>query len=532
MTIDAGRAALADGRWAEARAIFEELVAGEESPATLEGLGVAARWLHDEETAVGVHERAYRLYRSANDHRGAARMALQLAIHAYNFRSDLAVARGWIQRARRLLQDAPEATPEAGWVCLFEAHLALLTDHDLETALRLAREAGAIGRDVTDLDVEMFSLAIEGLALVSEGHVREGMRLLDEAGAAATAGDLVDVDAIQTIYCYLIYACKRVRDLDRAASWCRRVNESSERWSDRLTFTVCRVHYADVLLWRGDWGECETELAHAEHEFRELNERRVSDVVVRLGELRRRQGLAAEAEKLFLQNESHPVAVLGRALLAIGRGDAEGATELVQRYLRRLDPGESRERLGALATLVEARRLAGDLKGAEAARDEVRRLANATDDRGAQALAAMADGVVAGGRGDHDAARRSFEDAVDLLAGGDPYELAQARRRLAGSLAALGRHDRFREEEAAAISILRRLTGARAAADPAGLTTREREVLGLLARGLSNQEIARSLVLSVRTVERHISNVYDKIGVAGRSARAAAASYAAATGIS
>lgn len=463
-------------------------------------------------------------------------MALQLAIHAYNFRSDLAVARGWVQRARRLLRDVPQATPEAGWVRLIEAHLALLVDHDLEAGLRLAREASAIGRAVPSLDVEMFGLAIEGLALVTEGNVRDGMRLLDEAGAAATAGDLVDVDAIQTIYCYLIYACKRVRDLDRAASWCRRVNESSERWGDRLTFTVCRTHYADVLLWRGDWRDCETELGEAEREFRDLNERRVGDVLARRGELRRRQGRVAEAEDLFLQNESHPVAVLGRAMVAMERGDAETATELVQRYLRRLGPGEITERVRPLAILVRARCEAGDLTAAEEARDELARLAAAGGDVGARALAATAEGVVAQGHGDHDAARRRFEDAVDLLAGGDPYELAQTRRHLAGSLAALGRHDRAREEEAAAASILQRLALPRAPsdapADPAGLTAREREVLGLLAQGLSNDDIAGSLVLSVRTVERHISNIYDKLGVAGRSARAAAASYAAAAGIS
>ena len=56
-------------------------------------------------------------------------------------------------------------------------------------------------------------------------------------------------------------------------------------------------------------------------------------------------------------------------------------------------------------------------------------------------------------------------------------------------------------------------------------------MLRLIAEGLSNQDIAQRLVLSVRTVERHISNIYDKIGAAGRSARAAAASYAARSGI-
>jgi DNA-binding NarL/FixJ family response regulator len=62
------------------------------------------------------------------------------------------------------------------------------------------------------------------------------------------------------------------------------------------------------------------------------------------------------------------------------------------------------------------------------------------------------------------------------------------------------------------------------------LTKREREVLRLLASGASNDAIATELVLSVRTVERHVENIYDKIGVSGRTARAAATAWAIAHG--
>ena len=61
---------------------------------------------------------------------------------------------------------------------------------------------------------------------------------------------------------------------------------------------------------------------------------------------------------------------------------------------------------------------------------------------------------------------------------------------------------------------------------PDDLTEREVEVLRLIAAGKSNQEIARELVLSLRTVEKHISNIYVKIGATGRVARATAATYA------
>ena len=57
----------------------------------------------------------------------------------------------------------------------------------------------------------------------------------------------------------------------------------------------------------------------------------------------------------------------------------------------------------------------------------------------------------------------------------------------------------------------------------AGLTPRELEVLGLVARGMSNQQIAESLVLSRHTVHRHVTNALGKLGVSSRAAAVAQA---------
>jgi DNA-binding CsgD family transcriptional regulator len=59
--------------------------------------------------------------------------------------------------------------------------------------------------------------------------------------------------------------------------------------------------------------------------------------------------------------------------------------------------------------------------------------------------------------------------------------------------------------------------------DVSELSEREREVLTLVAAGMSNEQIADRLYLSTRTVERHLSNVYAKLRLTGKSARAAAA---------
>jgi LuxR family maltose regulon positive regulatory protein len=160
-TLRAGRAALARGAWAEARASFEAALGEEESAEALEGLSWAAWWLDDVDACFDARERAYRGYRAAGDLRGAARMALWLSDDYSEFRREEAVSGGWFQRAARLLEELPPA-PEHGWLAVFEAH-ATLAAGDPEGALGLAGRARDLGRDLGAVDVEMFAVATEGV---------------------------------------------------------------------------------------------------------------------------------------------------------------------------------------------------------------------------------------------------------------------------------------------------------------------------------------------------------------------------------
>ena len=63
----------------------------------------------------------------------------------------------------------------------------------LAEALRRADEAAALAHAWGDVDVQMLSLSLRGLALVSMGRVAEGMGMLDEAGAVTLAGEVEDV---------------------------------------------------------------------------------------------------------------------------------------------------------------------------------------------------------------------------------------------------------------------------------------------------------------------------------------------------
>src|SRR5262245_20734626 len=145
----------------------------------------------------------------------------------------------------------------------------------------------------------MLGRSLQGLALVAAGAVAEGLRLLDEVNTAIVAGELSDQICIGLASCYMIAACDRVRDYDRATQWCTRLKEYCQKWGLRPLFAVCRTQYASVCMWRGSWGEADKELVLATEELAATRPGMTSDGVVRLAELRRRQGHLEEAGAMF-----------------------------------------------------------------------------------------------------------------------------------------------------------------------------------------------------------------------------------------
>jgi ATP/maltotriose-dependent transcriptional regulator MalT len=527
--IEDGRLALARGAWAEARVRFADALAQEETAEAFEGAGLAARYELDAEAAIEAHERGYRLARSRDDDPTAARLAIQLCHDAYAFRGP-AEASGWVERAALLIEGKPPSIATA-WVSVIRAQFALADHHpdsaqaESALALTLAREVGAV-------DVEMLALSVNGLALVSTGEIEDGMRRLDAAAAAAVGGEMTDADSIETVCCHMIDACKLVRDLERATEWCLRVRDIATRFADRQMFSICRTAYADVLLWHGDWERAEEELTAAVAELGALRPGRDVDPLARLAELRRRQGRTGEAEALLPRVESHRFHALLLGLLALDRGDAETALDAAARFLRRVGEADRFERVAGLDLMVRAAVACGEETSAREAADEIAAVAAACPNAPLRAAALLAEGRVAAAAAEAATACPLLEDAGDLFdAAGACYDAALARLELSSVLRVLGRDGPAAKVATRAGKTLEEL-GARAPeARVGGLSAREAEVLRLVARGLSNAEIARDLVLSVRTVERHVANVYLKIGASGRTARAVATAWAHAHGI-
>src|SRR5499427_5753536 len=540
----AGRVALRRGEWEQALAYFETASEQDRSAEAIEALAMAAWWLDNAQLAIDSREHAYRLYRERGDAAAAARMAIWLGWDSVAFRGQPAVARGWLQRASRLLEGL-DAVPEHGWLALREGEFAFLLENDIAATRRFAERARSIGTTLTVPDIEFSALGLEGLALASQGNIADGIRLLDEASAAAMAGEMSELWAAGRTCCYMITACERVRDLERAHQWTQRMFEFAKRWRIQDLFAVCRAHYGAILVLRGTWEEADATFEASLRELRATRPGNAFEALVRQAELRRRQGRFEEAAELFCQVEFHPYAQIGLAHVALDSGDAPLAADRARRFLRKLGPENRLQRAAGLELYARVLLALGEMKQARSAHDELQGIVAEVGSDSLRASALAVEGLVAEAEGDLDTARSRMEDAIDLFhQSGDPFETARSRLDLARVLAALGRADPAAEQARVAHEALAGMQAEREAQragalmneldDPASakatsaLTPRELDVLKLVAQGLSNTEIAQRLVLSEHTVHRHLANILRKLDL---SSRAAAAAWGTRTGL-
>lgn len=520
----AAGAELDAGRWASAADLFATLAATTSDPRAHEGLAQAAWWLDDADTALGAREAAYRGYRAAGEARGAARAAVHLGYDSMLFGRGAAVGKGWLARAADLLAEQDDV-PERGWLAVRQAEVALTVDRDARAALAAAGRAVALGRALAVNDLVVVGQALSGLANVRLGQVEAGTEELDAAATAATAGDVEDLMWMGKICCWLISACEETHDLARASDWCARVEEICVRRRLSPLLSVCRIQYASVLLASGRPDEAESTLVDVLSVLQ--HSRRLSrfDAVAQLGELRRRQGRSREAEELLAQAADLPAAAISLARLRLGEGDPARAWSGIAEALRSTAVDHPLDRVDALAVAVAAGIASGRTEEATSAAAELRLIARTV---GTAALSAHADAAHARLAQGRDAVEL-WQDAVRRFgAAGLIFDEAEARLELVAALRASGEDLEAEEQQTRALLVLAPLRGRGAAAPTAPLTERQAEVLGLLAQGLSNREIATGLCLSEHTVHRHLSNIYDVLGL---HSRAGAAAYAVAHGL-
>jgi ATP/maltotriose-dependent transcriptional regulator MalT len=524
-----GAEALARHDWAAAHDELHALGMGALDADALDRLAQAAWWLSRIDECIQAREAAYHAYQGCGDGRRAAQCAVWLFEH-HCFTAQPSIAGAWLRRARRAIGDDHDCV-EYGDLLLREAEL-LHGSGALDDAMVLATEAIELARRLGSDELEALGLQTAGRLAIDQGTPDEGLQHLDEAMLFAIEGRIGPY-ATGKIYCSLISACDELGDVARAAEW----TAATVTWTQQHPLAVfpglCRVHRAHILGWRGAWDEAEVEAHRACEELETMNVGNAAAGWAEIGDIRRRLGDLDGAEEAFRRGEElcgRPHAAV--ALLRLAQGRVAAAHAAITRAL----DGETWNRLARAKMLparVQISIAAGELDEAAAAADELADIAAAYSSPTLHALALTSRGRLALARSECDEAARSLHAAVELWLGLDvPYEAASARLLLGLACRQAGNEDTAIAALSAAVSTFDQLGASLDAQQtrllsvpqpslPRGLTPREAEVLSLLAEGRTNKDIASSLDLSIKTVARHLENIFLKLGVSTRSAATA-----------
>ena len=532
-----GHDAYARQAWREA---YEALTAADRSaplePREVELLATSTFMLGREQEYRDLLERAYRGHLEAEDRLAAVRCAFWIGA-TLALRGEIGQASGWRGRVERLLAGEGSDCVERGYLLI-----AQVTEHEtegrLDRAAAAAAEAAALGERFGDSDLTSLGSFLAGNALIGLGRLREGLALLDLAMVAVLAGEVSPVSAGH-VYCGVILGCEGAHELRRAREWTTALTEWCEGQPDLVAFTGrCMVHRAQIMRMDGSWRAAIDEARRAaERCLKGENRLAAGEAHYERGEVHRLRGEHSAAEEAFREASSQGWQPQpGLALLRLAQGNERAAEAAIRRVIS--EGGDSGKRARLLPAYVEIMAAVDDLQAAQRGCAELDSIAEDEEEPGVLgAMAAHARGLVDLAAGHSQASLGSLRRADGLWRSlAAPYESARVRELIGLACRNLGDDDSARLELESARATYRRLGAATDLAridgqsgldhrgtDSRALTKRELEVLRLLSAGRTNREIAASLVLSVRTVDRHVSNIYAKLGV---SSRAAATSYA------
>jgi DNA-binding CsgD family transcriptional regulator len=532
--LERGRESYARRAWKDA---YESLSrADQASPLGAEDLELLATsaYMLGRDNDLSALERAYHGYLEAGEALRAARCAFWVGMQLSTL-GEIGRGTGWLGRARRLVEHEERECVEQGYLLLplmFQQEAA----GEYEAAAATAAEAAKIGERFRDQDLFALAVQAQGILLVNMGRVVEGLGLLDEAMVAVTEGKLSPIVS-GLVYCGVITGCQAAYELRRAQEWTAALTRWCKEQPDMVAFTgTCMVHRAEIMQLHGSWPNALEEARRAgERCARAMNRAAAAQARYRQGEVHRLRGEFAAAEEAYQDAsrggwEPQP----GLALLRLAQADTAAAGASIRRAVG--ETFEPSKRVSLLPAYVEIMLAIGDVREARSACRELGEISAAFQSSMLGAMVAHARGAVDLADGDNRAALVALRHAQQIWQELEvPYEAARVRVLLGLACRALGDDDTSALElEAAreafadlgAAPDLARVDALIHRASPInahGLTSRELEVLRLIAAGKTNKAIAAELVLSERTVERHVSNIFTKLGL---SSRAAATAYA------
>jgi DNA-binding CsgD family transcriptional regulator len=519
----------AQSRWTEAYAQFSAADRAERLDAEdLERYAEAAQILGRGDEAIRLLRRAFNTRIDAGELDRAMTSAFWLW-QALIINTEFARASGWAAQVRRSMPDV-----DNGWLLVADAYF-LLAAANYDQAAQLLASAADAGSRQGDTDLIAFATTVWGRALIKAGRLKEGFSRLDEAMLPVVERD-TSPRATSMLYCSAIATCHEAREFGRAREWTHALGA----WLDTLPrlggayFGNCRIYRAHLMCLCGSWREALEEVAFVCDDLGgSYGQLVASHAFYQLGEIHRLLG-NPEAEASYrragqLGGPTQP----GLSLLRLAQGEVDKAVLGIRRAFAETE-GQL-ERLDLLSTGVTVMLAAGDINAAREAVAELAGIAAVYQAPGVQAELAAARGAVALSEDDPARALPLLRSAARTWREIDaPHAVATVSVLIGLACRAIGDDDGAPVEFESAKSTFARL-GARpdlrrveellrpAAAGPGGLSARELEVLRLVAAGRTNHAIAIELFVSERTVHRHLSNIFDKLGVHSRTA---AASYA------
>jgi len=525
-TLQRGRKSFEQRAWAESYRLLQAADRDATLDADdLEHLAIAAYLVGRDDDCEAYTARAHQAFLDRGDCEGAARAAFWLGF-ALMGRGAVAPASGWFARAGRLLDEEQLDCVVRGYL-LIPVAITSIAQGDPSAALATFSQAAEIARRFADGDLASVVCHGRGRALIRLGRIAEGVALLDEAMASVIAGAVTPLVA-GDVYCSVLAGCQETFDLRRAYEWTASLAQWCATQPDLVRYRGECLHYrAEVLQLRGQWNDAARDAQGACELL--ISRPAAGAAFYRRGEIHRLRGEFAKAEEAYTRaHDRGRKPQPGLSLLRLAQGQIEAAAASIRSVL--LDTQEQIGRARMLPAAVEILLAADDLEAARAASAELSHIAHAFGAPLLAAAAAHAAGAVRLRDGDVEAASTSLRQACETWRELEmPYEEAQTSLLLAAVCEKRGDRDGRRLEIDAARRIFTQLRAepglariaeqsARDSQSPIGrLSEREAQVLRLLAAGKTNRAIADQLFISDKTVARHVSNIFDKLGVSSRT---------------